>query len=147
MTSRREARRQAIDVLFQADVMDRDPRVVLTEWHAAGRELDPFAEELVEGVAEHREQIDEVLGAHAEHWTLDRMATLDRTILRIAVYELLHRTDIPAGVAISEAVDAAKQLSTEDSGRFVNGILGTVARSAAPEADAAPDPGRQADRP
>jgi N utilization substance protein B len=132
MTSRREARRQAIDVLYQADVTGSDPRVVLVEWHAAGRELDPFAEALVEGVAERREEIDAILLAHAANWTLDRMASLDRNILRVAVHELLHRSDVPTNVAISEAVETAKRMSTEDSGRFVNGVLGEIARQSAP---------------
>jgi transcription antitermination protein NusB len=127
MTSRRRARRQAIDVLYQADVTGRDPQLALAEWHMARREIDPFAEELVEGVTANRAQIDDLLSAHSEHWTLDRMASLDRTILRLAVFELVHRPDVPAAAAISEAVEIAKELSTEDSGRFVNGILGKVA--------------------
>jgi N utilization substance protein B len=127
MTSRRESRRQAIDVLYQADITGRDPQLVLAEWRAAGRELDPFAEELVNGVTANREAIDGVLSAHSEHWKLDRMASVDRTILRLATYELFHRPDVPAGAAIDEAVRAAKELSTEDSGRFVNGVLGKVA--------------------
>jgi N utilization substance protein B len=128
MTSRRGSRRQAIDLLYQADITGRDPRLVLAEWHAAGRELDPFAEELVEGVTANRAAIDEALSARSEHWKLDRMASVDRTILRLATYELLHRPDVPAGAAIDEAVRAAKELSTEDSGRFVNGVLGEIAR-------------------
>lgn len=139
MTSRRQARRQAIDVLYQADVTGRDPQVTLAEWHAAGREIDPFAVELVEGVTANRPQIDDVLSAHSEHWTLDRMASLDRTILRLAVFELVHRPDVPAAAAISEAVEMAKELSTEDSGRFVNGILGKVAAENGRE-DERPDP-------
>jgi N utilization substance protein B len=139
MTSRRRARRQAIDVLYQADVTGRDPQLTLVEWHTAGREIDPFAEELVEGVTANRAKIDEVLSAHSEHWTLDRMASLDRTILRLAVFELIHRPDVPAAAAISEAVEIAKELSTEDSGRFVNGILGKVAAELGAE-DGRPDP-------
>jgi len=127
MTSRRRARRQAIDVLYQADVTGADAQRSLAEWHAAGREIDPFAQELVEGVTANRAEIDDVLSAHSEHWTLDRMASLDRTILRVAVFELVHRPDVPASAAISEAVEIAKELSTEDSGRFVNGILGKLA--------------------
>ena len=127
MTSRRRARRQAIDVLYQADVTGADAQLSLAEWHTAGREIDPFAEELVEGVTANRAEIDDVLSAHSEHWTLDRMASLDRTILRLAVFELIHRPDVPAAAAISEAVEIAKELSTEDSGRFVNGILGKLA--------------------
>jgi N utilization substance protein B len=133
MTSRREARRQAIDVLYQADVTKKDPRFVLVEWRSAGREIDPFAEELVDGVAANRAEIDSVLQSHVENWSLERMATLDRNILRVAVYELLHRPEIPSSVAISEAVEIAKRMSTEDSSRFVNGILGNFARESAVE--------------
>jgi N utilization substance protein B len=80
-----------------------------------------------------------VLSAHSEHWKLDRMASVDRTILRLATYELLHRPDVPAGAAIDEAVRAAKELSTEDSGRFVNGVLGKVAAELVREREQ-PDP-------
>ena len=128
MASRREARRQAIDVLFQADVTGADARRILAEWHAADRAVDPFAEELVEGVASARDEIDALLSAHSEHWSLERMARVDRTVLRVATYELLHRPDVPPAAAIDEAVEAAKDLSTEDSGAFVNGILGRIAR-------------------
>jgi len=139
MTSRRRARRQAIDVLYQADVTGSDAQLSLAEWHAAGREIDPFAEELVEGVTANRPEIDDVLSAHSENWTLDRMASLDRTILRLAVFELIHRPDVPAAAAISEAVEIAKELSTEDSGRFVNGILGKLAAELGGEREQ-PDP-------
>ncbi|HEX2425125.1 MAG TPA: transcription antitermination factor NusB [Actinomycetota bacterium] len=128
MASRREARRQAIGVLYQADVTGADPRAVLEEWRATGREVDPFAERLVAGVAEHAGLIDETLAAHSEHWPLDRMASVDRVVLRLGVYELrFGGDDVPQAVAIDEAVRAVKELSTEDSGAFVNGILGTVA--------------------
>jgi transcription antitermination protein NusB len=130
MMSRRKARRQAIDVLYQADVTEKDPRAILVEWHSAGRDIDPFAEELVEGVAANRVEIDALLSAHSEHWSLERMARVDRTILRVATYELLHRPDVPPAVAIDEAVRTAKDLSTEDSGAFVNGMLGRIVREA-----------------
>jgi N utilization substance protein B len=132
VASRREARRQAIDVLYQADVTGADPRVVLAEWRAAGREVDAFAERLVDGVAEHAREIDDTLAAHSEHWPLDRMASVDRVVLRLGIFELRFEGDeVPRAVAIDEAVRAAKELSTEDSGAFVNGILGTVAAEAA----------------
>ena len=130
MTWRRQARRQALDILFQADVTGRDPRSVIEEWEVVGRDVPRFARELVEGTAAHRAEIDALLGRYAEGWTVERMAALDRTILRIACFELLHRTDTPMAVAIDEAVEAANELSTEDSGRFVNGILGRIAREA-----------------
>jgi transcription antitermination protein NusB len=138
VASRRQARRQALDVLYQADVTGADPHLVLEDWERAGKTIDPFARELVEGVAAHRSEIDGHLQRLAEDWTVDRMASLDRTILRIACFELLHRPDTPPGAAIDEAVEAAKELSTEDSSRFVNGILGRLARERTEALDAPP---------
>ena len=131
MASRREARRQAIDILYQADVTGADALGVMSEWEAAGRTVAEFARELVSGVTARRSKIDELLERHAQEWTVERMAALDRTILRVACYELVYRDDVPTGAAIDEAVEAAKTLSTEDSSRFVNGILGAIARERA----------------
>lgn len=128
--SRREARRLALDVLYQADVTRGDAPGVLAEREASGRVIPPYARVLVEGVTEHRSELDRTIGAHAEGWSVERMASLDRTILRIAAYELVFPGDVPVGAAIDEAVRAAKELSTEDSGRFVNGVLGEIARKA-----------------
>ncbi len=127
---RRRARREALEVLFQADVTGHDPLDVLEEWEAAGRKVAPFTRELVEGVGAHGGELDDLLGRYSEGWTVERMPSLDRTILRVACFELLHREDIPTAVAIDEAVEAAKELSTEDSSRFVNGVLGRIAREA-----------------
>jgi len=132
--SRRQARRQAIDVLYQADVTGADPLAVLGSWEELGRKVQPFGRELVEGVAARAAEIDELLGRFAEEWTVERMTALDRTILRVACFEVLHRPDIPTAVAIDEAVEAAKTLSTEESAGFVNGILGRIAREAAERA-------------
>ena len=126
MSSRRRDRRLAIDILFQADVTGADARSVLTGWIGAGHEVPDFTRGLVEGVHDHLGELDEVIGAHSEGWRIGRMAALDRTILRVAVYELLHSNDVPIAAAIDEAVRAAKELSTEDSGRFVNGVLGKI---------------------
>ncbi len=126
MTSRRRARRQAIDVLYQCDVTGADPRMVLADWKDADREPDPFAARLVQGVAANAQRIDALIADHSEHWPLDRMASVDRVVLRVATFELLEG-HVPAAVAIDEAVRAAKELSTEDSGAFVNGILGRIA--------------------
>ncbi len=128
MGSRREDRRTAIDILYQADVTGADPLDVLRDWDAAERSVAPFACELVEGTASALVEVDVLLAEHAQGWTVERMAALDRTILRVAIYELLHRPDVPQAVAISEAVEAAGQLSAEESRRFVNGILGKIAR-------------------
>lgn len=131
MARRTEARRQAVGILYQADLAGRPPVEVMDERRALGTRVSGFAESLVRGVTEHLPELDRLIGEHAEGWTVPRMAVVDRTLLRVACYELLHREDVPAAVAIDEAVEAAKRLSTEDSGRFVNGILGRIAEEAA----------------
>src|SRR4029453_5388087 len=138
VTSRRQARRQALDILFQADVTGSDPHLVLEGWKGVGKPVDPFAGELVEGVAAHPSGMEGALHRLAGDGTVDRMPALDRTILRIACFELLHRPDTPPGAAIDEAVQAAKELSTEDSSRFVNGILGRFVRERTQALDAPP---------
>jgi transcription antitermination protein NusB len=120
-----------VDILYQADLLGRDPTQVLEERKALGEKIPGFTEELVRGVAGRLDELDELIGDHAEGWTVQRMAGVDRTLLRLACYEMLHREDISVAVATSEAVAAAKSLSTEDSGRFVNGILGRIARERA----------------
>lgn len=132
MSSRRQDRRLAIEILFQADVTGTDGRTALTAWIASGRDVPAFTRALVEGVSDHLEEIDGTIAAHSQGWTVDRMASVDRTVLRVAAYELAFGDDMPVGVAIDEAVRAAKDLSTEDSGRFVNGILGKIARERDP---------------
>lgn len=127
MTSRRHGRRLAVDALYQADVTHSNGPAVLAEWEQAAREVPDFTRELVEGVAEHLDELDRTLGTHAEGWRVERMPSLDRTILRLATYELTHLGEVPVGAVIDEAVRAAKELSTEDSGRFVNGVLGKIA--------------------
>jgi N utilization substance protein B len=130
---RRDARRQALNMLFQADATDRPPGEVLATWFAEGGDADVpnFARELVEGVASHRVELDDLISRHAHGWTIERMPVVDRTVLRLATFELLHRADTPVAVAIDEAVQAARELSTEASGRFVNGVLGRIAREEA----------------
>lgn len=125
---RRAARRAALDILFQADVTDTDPSDVLAAWRAAGRTVPDYAADLIAEVTANLEEVDAVLQEHLEEWTVPRLATVDRAILRIAVVEM--RTGIPPAVAINEAVEAARELSTEASGRFVNGVLGRIARVA-----------------
>lgn len=131
MARRRDARRRAVLILYQADVTARSPVEVLEERRALGERVPRYTEELARGVAEHLAELDRVIGDHAEEWTVERMAAVDRALLRLACLELLHREDIPDSVAISEAVEAANELSTEDSGRFVNGVLGKIARERA----------------
>jgi len=128
LTTRRDARRIAIDILYQADVTGEAPNLVLTGWGDAGRHVPRFAVELVEGVAEYQPEIDLLLEEHADGWTVARMTALDRTILRVGVQELLHRPDVPPSAAISEAVEATAELSSDESRSFVNGVLGRIAR-------------------
>lgn len=113
----------------------KDGRAVLAGWVESGRTVPPFTRELVEGVTDHLTELDETIGAHSEGWTIDRMASVDRTVLRAAVYELAFDRAVPVGVAIDEAVRAAKDLSTDDSGRFVNGVLGKIASELDPKAE------------
>ena len=128
MTTRRKARRTALDILYQADVTDVPAERVLVDWVDAGRTVPPFADGLVAGVTEHLPEIDLLLEEHSEGWTVSRMAALDRSILRLAVFELLHSPDVPRSVAISEAVEAASELSSDPARGYVNGILGRIAR-------------------
>jgi N utilization substance protein B len=131
VSTRREERRIAIDILYQADLTDAEPADVVTDWIGAGREVPSFSRELIEGVADEMPGIDLLLEESSEGWSVARMPALDRTTLRLAIYELRYRDDIPPSVAINEAVETVNELSTEDSGRFVNGILGKIARDAA----------------
>src|SRR5919109_377805 len=125
--ARRSARRQALDVLYEADLVGRSPRAVLDEWTSAGRAVSDYARQLVTGVEEHLAKLDALVGNSSEGWSVHRMPVVDRTILRVACFEL--ESGVPAAVAISEAVHAANELSTQDSGRFVNGVLGKIART------------------
>ena len=154
MGKRREARERAVQFLFQHDLNPPgDLDQALDEFWRTQRaaaiaeekgpatwgeavELPPptaeeaavrvFADPLIRGTLEHRNEADEVIKKHAKNWELHRMAAVDRNILRLAIYEMLHRDDIPPVVSINEAVDVAKKFSTQDSGKFVNGILDKV---------------------
>jgi transcription antitermination protein NusB len=131
MTTRRRARKKALDVLYEADLRDASIGETLRATVARAEPPRPlyldYTERVVRGVEEHLDRIDELIGSYAEGWTLDRMPPVDRNLARIAVYELLYADDIDTPVAISEAVELAKQLSTDDSPRFLNGLLGRIA--------------------
>lgn len=124
-------------MLFQADVRGEQLQAIVeAEARRAAGEPDRaaswlYAREIVDGVADHRDEIDELLASYAQGWTLDRMPNVDRAVLRIASWEILHNPEVPAAVAIDEAVELAKEYSTDDSGRFVNGVLGKIAQHAA----------------
>lgn len=129
MGARSKARKRAVDILYAAALRDADPLVLYAERTEAAEHPPPndYAATLLEGVVAHRERIDELLAEHAEGWTLDRMPFVDVAILRLGVYELLWAQDVPDVVAVDEAVQLAKSLSTDDSPRFVNGVLGRLA--------------------
>ncbi|HVW79681.1 MAG TPA: transcription antitermination factor NusB [Mycobacteriales bacterium] len=129
MPARSKARKRALDILFEADQRATDARVTLEQWVArADPPVPDYSRQLVNGVIDHRTSIDELLSATSTEWTLDRMPSVDRTVLRLAVYELLWCEDIPTAVAIDEAIELAKSLSTDESPAFINGILSRVAR-------------------
>jgi len=122
--ARSKARKRAVDVLYEAAQRDSDPVDTLRQRLAlADPPVPEYAVELVEGVALHRERIDELLTTYAEGWTLERMPPVDLAVLRIGVQELLWCDDVPDEVVLSEAVELATSLSTDDSPRFVNGLL------------------------
>jgi transcription antitermination protein NusB len=129
MTTRRQAREAALGTLFQIDLGKIDADDALDSIRAQGWSRDDWLliERLVLGTREHLDGIDALIRDVAEHWTLERMATVDRNVLRMAIFELRH-TETPVGVIINEAVELAKQYSTEESGRFVNGMLGKIVR-------------------
>jgi N utilization substance protein B len=154
MGKRREARERAVQFLFQHDLNPPDDvDSALSQFWETQRaaaiaeekgtatwgqpiELPPptadeaairlFADPLIRGTLEHRDEVDEIIKKHAKNWELHRIAAVDRNILRLAIFEMLHRDDIPPIVSINEAVDIAKKFSTQDSGKFVNGILDKV---------------------
>jgi transcription antitermination protein NusB len=124
MAARSKARKRALDILFEAEIRSEPVLALLDERTAAASPpVSAYAGELVQGVQAHRAQIDELLAQYAQGWTLDRMPAVDRNILRIATFELLWQDDVPDAVAISEAVQLARDLSTDGSSSFVNGLL------------------------
>ncbi|HEX4250836.1 MAG TPA: transcription antitermination factor NusB [Pseudonocardia sp.] len=133
MRARTRARKRALDVLFESEARQEDPLRVLEQRraHADAPPVSDYAAMLVEGVSEHRERIDQILSEHSEGWSVPRMPAVDRTVLRIGLYELLWVEEIDDPVAITEAVELARALSTDDSPRFVNGVLGRISDIAA----------------
>jgi transcription antitermination protein NusB len=151
VAARSKARKRALDILFEADLRGLPTLELLSERQSLGDvPVQPYAAELVRGVASHSERIDELLSWNLVDWTLERMPVVDRNILRIGVYELLWAGDVPDGVAISEAVSLAQDLSTDNSPPFVNGVLARIKAekptlSLDPEASAFPAAGDEDD--
>lgn len=128
---RTDAREQAIILLYESEQRSISPLELLADREIASADL---TSELLTGIEERRESIDAEIVTYAKGWALDRMPALDRAILRLAIYELTSRPDVPVAVVIDEAVELAKRFSTDDSGRFVNGVLAAVAKVARPTA-------------
>ena len=125
--SRHAARKRALDILYEADLVERPIGEILAK-HLDDADDPPgeFAVALVRGVHRHRADLDALITAHSRDWKLSRMPVVDRNVLRLGLYEILH-SDVPAAVAIDEAVELAKELSTSDSPRFINGVLARIA--------------------
>lgn len=134
MSARTKARKRALDALFASDLTKEDALAILNRTEAESREKDSqvaifdYAETLVSGYLANADRINSRLQLVAEGWSLDRMPTVDRAILKIATWELLYNPDIPTEVAISEAVALASELSTDESPKFINGILARLAK-------------------
>ncbi len=126
-TGRRKARREALFALYQRDLLERE-RVDPADGSSADplATTDPYQQRLIEGVLENRSEIDAELAAHLQGWTLERLAPLERNILRLGLYEVRWVADTPAAVAIAEAVTLAKRYCSDEAGRLVNGVLGSL---------------------
>ena len=135
MAARTKARKRALDLLFASEVRGRSAVDALEEETAdaagGGRPVADYTGDLVRGVSEHRTRIDEVLSTYSRDWTLERMPAVDRNVLRLGVFELLFVDDVPDAVAVSEALTLVRDLSTDESPAFVNGVLGSVLRDKA----------------
>ena len=128
MGARTKARERALDVLYQADLRGVAPLVAMTELEdRSDGPVNPYTRVIVEGVSTHRTRIDDLLSTYSEQWPVGRMPAVDRNLLRIGAWEVLWANDVPTGVAISEAVELSKDLSTDESPSFINGVLGQLA--------------------
>jgi N utilization substance protein B len=130
MSARTKARKRALDVLYASELRSESAVGALERAVADGEgPTNAYTATLVHGVAEHQPRIDELLAEYSEGWTLDRMPAVDRNVLRLGVYELLYVDDVPDAVAVSEATSLVRDLSTDDSPSFVNGVLGNIQRN------------------
>ncbi len=141
MGARTKARKRALDILFESELRGLGVGETLGDRQAAADPaLNPYTVTLVEGVITHRAAIDELISTYSTGWTLDRMPAVDRTVLRLGVFEMMYSDEVPAAVAISEAVSLVKALSTEESPTFVNGVLSCIARVEVDEPGESADP-------
>ena len=132
MSARAKARKRAVDAVFAADLRKISPLSLLNDVAdlAADRQnqeaIFGYARQIVQGIVDQHDEIDDLLETYSQGWALDRMPNLDRAILRVAVWEIIYNADVPDAVAVNEAVELAKELSTDDSGSFINGLLSRI---------------------
>ncbi len=127
MSARSKARKRALDLIYASEMRQRSAVEALEE-QSAETQVNEYTSELVRGVSEHRTRLDEVISSYLQDWTLDRMPAVDRNVLRLATYEVLYVDDVPDAVAVSEALNLVRDLSTDESPAFVNGVLGNIVR-------------------
>ncbi len=132
MSARSKARKQALDLLYEADIRGTNAveTLITRDIPAEGPDARPIREytrELINGVSEHRRKIDELMTTYAQGWDMDRLPAVDRNILRLGIYEILWSTAVPTSVAIDEALDLARELSSDDSSKYIHGVLGRIA--------------------
>ena len=131
MSARSKARKQALDILYESDIRSSDALAILesreiTEEGPDARPIRDFARDLITGVAANKRKIDELIATYAQGWDMDRLAAVDRNILRLGIYEIIWSDDLADGIAIDEAISLAKDLSTDDSASFIHGLLGKI---------------------
>ena len=132
MSARTKARKRALDVLFASELRSESPVEALERAIADGEgPTNAYTATLVRGVVEHQARIDELLASYSEGWTLERMPAVDRNVLRLGVFEVLYADDVPDAVAVTEAMALVRELSTDESPVFVNGVLGNIVRNKA----------------
>lgn len=132
MSARSKARKRALDLVYAAEIHGRSATEWLEEQVAAGDgPTNEYTSELVRGLDAHRERIDGLISSYSRDWSLERMPAVDRNVLRLGIFELLYVDDVPDAVAVSEAVNLVRDLSTDESPAFVNGVLGNIARDKA----------------
>ncbi len=127
MAARHKARKRALDILYASEMRQRPTQEGLDDLTEEGP-VNEYTVRLVQGVTEHRDRIDEVIGQYAQGWTLGRMPAVDRNVLRLATFEILYVDEVPYAVAVSEAMHLVRDLSTDESPAFVNGVLGNIVR-------------------
>jgi len=130
MSARSKGRKRALDILYESDIKGVNPLWLVKERTTTTDEIASFASELVEGYGAQAAEIDALIDSHAKNWDLDRLASVDRNILRIAVFEIMHSASrsVPTSVAIDEALELASTLSTDDSPKYIHGILSAIAK-------------------